>query len=205
VLFAAGGAFVGARLPRIGFATIAYPALLFAGGLAIAPEAFPLLPLREFIAYQKIIDVRGVKMEKHPEGIVPQHFADMLGWTTLVDTLARAYQALPPGQRREAVILTRDYGQASAVDVLGASRGLPLAISGHNNYYLYGTRGASGDVVLAIGLPRETLLREYADVRRVATYSDRYVLPDFNNLPIYACTHPRESLAAFWPNLKRFI
>jgi hypothetical protein len=195
VLFAAGGAFLGARLHRIGFATVAYPALLFAGGLAIAPEAFPLLPLREFVAYQKIIDVRGVKMEKHPEGIVPQHFA----------TLARAYQSLPPDQRREAVILTRDYGQASAVDVLGPSRGLPLAISGHNNYYLYGTRGASGKVVLAIGLSRETLSREYADVRQVATYRDRYVLPDFNNLPIYACSHPRESLAAFWPNLKRFI
>ncbi len=205
VLFAAGGAFVQARLHRVSFATVVYPALLFAGGLAIAPEAFPLLPLREFIAYQKLIDVRGVKMEKHPEGIVPQHFADMLGWQTLVDTLARAYESLPPVQRREAVILTRDYGQASAVDVLGPSRGLPLAISGHNNYYLYGTRGASGNVVLAIGLSRATLSREYADVRQVGTYRDRYVLPDFNNLPIYACTHPRESLAAFWPNLKRFI
>jgi hypothetical protein len=205
VLFAAGGAFVGARLHRIGFATVAYPALLFAGGLAIAPEAFPLLPLREFIAYQKIIDVRGVKMEKHPEGIVPQHFADMLGWNTLVDTLARAFESLPPAQRREAVILTRDYGQASAVDMLGPAHGLPLAISGHNNYYLYGTRGTSGNVVLAIGLSRETLSREYADVREVAIYRDRYVLPDFNNLPIYACTHPREPLAAFWPNLKRFI
>jgi 4-amino-4-deoxy-L-arabinose transferase-like glycosyltransferase len=194
VLFAAGGAFVGARLHRIRFATVAYPALLLAGGLAIAPEAFPLLPLREFIAYQKLIDMRGVKMEKHPEGIVPQHFADMLGWNALVDTLARAYAALPPDQRHEAVILTRDYGQASAVDILGASRGLPLAISGHNNYYLYGTRGASGKVVLAIGLSRE-----------VARYRDPYVLPDFNNLPIYACTNPREPLTAFWPSLKRYI
>ena len=205
VLFAAGGAFVGARLHRIRFATVAYPALLIAGGLAIAPEAFPLLPLRQFIAYQRILDVRGVKMEKHPEGLVPQHFSDMLGWNTLVDTLARAYRSLPPAQRREAVILTRDYGQASAVDVLGASHGLPLAISGHNNYYLYGTRGATGNVVLAIGLPRETLSREYAVVRQVATYSDPYVLPDFDNLPIYACTKPREALAAFWPHLKRYI
>jgi hypothetical protein len=205
VLFAAGGTYAASLAGRVRFATIGIPALLFASGLAIAPEAFPLLPLQTFLAYQRVLDVRSVKMEKHPEGIVPQHFADMLGWNALVRTLALAYAALPPSERKEAVILTRDYGQASAVDVLGGIYGLPHAISGHNNYYLYGTRGATGNVVLAIGEPRALLESEYANVRQVATYRDAYVLPDFNNLPIYACTQPREPLATFWPNFKRFI
>jgi hypothetical protein len=205
VLFAAGGAFVAIHLEKIRVARIGVPALLLAGGLAIAPAAYPLLPLHAYLAYERVLDLRGVKMEKHPEGIVPQHFADMLGWDTLVTALAHAYDALPPSERRDAVILTRDYGQASAVDVLGGPYGLPLAISGHNQYYLYGLRGASGNVVLAIGFRRAILAREYADVREVGVYRDRYVLPDFNNLPIYACTKPREPLAAFWPNLKRFI
>ena len=205
VLFAAGGTYVASSLGRFRFARIGIPALLLASGLAIAPEAFPLLPLQAFISYQRVLDVRSVKMEKHPEGVVPQHFADMLGWNELVKALATAYDALPPLERKQAVILTRDYGQASAVDMLGGAYGLPRAISGHNNYYLYGTRGATGNVVLAIGEPRELLAREYASVREVAIYRDRYVLPDFNNLPIYACTQPREPLAAFWPNFKRFI
>ncbi len=204
-LFAAGGAFVATHLERVGIARLGVPALLLAGGLAIAPAAYPLLPLRAYLSYERVLDLRGVKMEKHPEGLVPQHFADMLGWDTLVTSLAHAYGGLTPAQRREAVILTRDYGQASAVDVLGGAYGLPLAISGHNQYYLYGLRGATGNVVLAIGITRATLAREYAAVRQVGVYHDRYVLPDFNNLPIYVCTQPREPLAAFWPSLKRFI
>ena len=136
---------------------------------------------------------------------MPQNFADMLGWDTLVTTFVAAYDRLTPSEQREAVILTHDYGQASAIDFFGAKYGLPPAISGHNNYYLYGTGGASGKVVLAIGYDRTMLRTEFRNVEQVATYRDRYVLPDFNNLPIYKCTDPIEPLAAWWPATKRYI
>jgi hypothetical protein len=205
VLFAAGATSLERRMEAIPWAKIAYPVLLLAGGLAIAPEAFPLLPLPAFLQYEHVFDVRSIKMEKHPEGLVPQHFADMLGWDTLVQALARADALLTPAEQREAVILTRDYGQASAVDFLGPKYGLPRAISGHNNYYLYGTRGASGNVVLAIGFDEAKLRTEFRSVERIGVYHDDYVLPDFNNLPIYKCTEPIEPLAAWWPAVKRYI
>jgi hypothetical protein len=205
VLFAAGAQLLEARLVTIRWVTVAYPICLLVAGLVIAPEAFPLLPLPAFLGYERVLDFRGIKMEKHPEGLVPQHFADMLGWPTLVTTLARAYDGLSPAERREAVILTRDYGQASAVDFLGPKYGLPRAISGHNNYYLYGTRGASGNVVLAIGLPAAQLRGEFRSVERVALYHDDYVLPDFNDLPVYKCTRPLAPLAAWFPSVKRYI
>jgi len=205
VLFAAGAQLLEKRLLRARSVAIAFPVLLAFGGLAIAPEVFPLLPLPAFIQYQRVLDFRGIKMERHPEGIVPQQFADQLGWDTLVRTLADAYGRLSPAEQREAVILTRDYGQASAVDFLGPKYHLPHAISGHNNYYLYGTRGASGNVVLAIGLPAEKLRTEFRSVRAVAVYHDAYVLPDFNNLLIYKCTKPITPLAAWWPATKRYI
>ncbi len=205
VLFAAGAHVIETRIGGLRWATIAYPALLLVGGLAIAPEAFPLLPIPTFLKYERVLDFRGIKMEKHPEGRVPQHFADMLGWDTLVATLARAEERLAPAQQREAVVLARDYGQASAVDFLGPKYGLPRAISGHNNYYLYGTRGASGNVVIAVGFNKSQLREEFASVEQLAVYHDDYVLPDFNNLPIYLCTHPIEPLAAWWPATKRYI
>jgi len=205
VLFAAGAPALAAWSRRMRPLWAAYPALLFVGGLAIAPEAFPILPLNTFIRYQSIFDVRGVKMERHPEGKVPQHFADQLGWHTLVAELVRAYDRLSPDQRREAVIFTRDYGQASAVDFFGPRYGLPHAISGHNNYYLYGTRGASGKVVLSVGVPRAKLGTEFHRIRRVGFYYDPYVLPDFNNLPVYLCTNPVEPLARWWPAAKHYI
>jgi MFS family permease len=205
VLFAAGAPLITVWFSRLQGVTIAYGALLFAGGLVIAPEAFPLLPLDTFLRYQRIFDVRGVKMERHPEGKVPQHFADQLGWNTLVATLARAYDKLPPAQRRQAVILTHDYGQASAVDFFGPRYGLPPAISGHNNYYLWGTHGASGNVVLSVGVPRAKLRMEFGKIRQVGLYHDPYVLPDFNNLPVYLGTQPIEPLAVWWPAVKRYI
>jgi 4-amino-4-deoxy-L-arabinose transferase-like glycosyltransferase len=205
VLFAAGAQLIESRVRSLPWLAVAYPALLLLGGLAIAPEAFPLLPLQQFLKYERILDFRGIKMEKHPEGRVPQHFADMLGWHQLVRTFAGAYDRLTPAQQRDAVILTRDYGQASAIDFFGPRYHLPHAISGHNNYYLYGTAGASGKVVLAIGLSRALLRTEFRSVEPAAVYRDAYVLPDFNNLTIYLCTKPIEPLAAWWPATKRYI
>ncbi|GAC1549944.1 MAG: glycosyltransferase family 39 protein [Vulcanimicrobiaceae bacterium] len=205
ILFAVGACALETRLARVRFAAVLYPALLAACGIAIAPAAYPLLPLGAFERYERVLDFRGIKMEKHPEGRVPQHFADMLGWDALVAATARATQALTPAERRAAVILTRDYGQASAIDFFGPKRGLPRAISGHNNYFLYGPRGASGAVVLTIGFDASRLRGEFARVERVATYHDDYVLPDFNDLPIYKCTLPRAPLAAWWPSLRRYI
>ena len=205
VLFAAGARLLEARLLARRSATVAYGLVLLVSGLLIAPEAYPLLPLPAFLTYEHVLDFRGIKMEKHPQGRVPQHFADMLGWPTLVTTMAGAYGRLGPAEQREAVILTRDYGQASAIDFFGPKVGLPRAISGHNNYFLYGTRGASGRVVLAIGLPAAQLRAEFRRVERVAVYHDDYVLPDFNDLPIYKCTRPIVSLATWWPSTKRYI
>jgi hypothetical protein len=204
-LFAAGAAWLETRLFAVRWAAVAYGTLLLVVGLLIAPEAFPLLPLPAFLAYERVLDVRGIKMEKHPEGLVPQHFADMLGWDTLVATMSDVYARLTPAEQREAVIFTHDYGQASAIDVLGAKAGLPRAISGHNNYFLYGTRGASGNLVLAVGWPEAFLRKEFRSVERVAVYHDRYVLPDFNDLPIYKCSAPIRPLAVWWPATKRYI
>lgn len=204
-LYAAGAPLVTTWLVRSRALQAAYPLAIFVAGLAIAPEALPLLPLGTFIRYEHIFDVRGIKMERHPEGTVPQQFADQLGWKTLVATLARAYDHLPPQQRREAVILTHDYGQASAVDFFGPRYGVPRAISGHNNYYLWGTGGASGNVVLSVGVPLTKLGSEFRKIRQVGFYHDPYVLPDFNNLPIYLCTQPIQPLAAWWPSEKHYI
>ncbi len=204
VLFAAGAALLEPRLRALR-ATLAYALLLLLSGLAIAPEAFPLLPLTAFIRYERVLDFRGIKMERHPEGKVPQHFADQLGWDSLVATVARVYAALPDRQRAESAIFTRDYGQAAAVDFLGPRYGLPAAISGHNNYFLYGPRGASGNVVIAVGIDAATLHGEWRDVKLAGRYHDDFVLPDFNNLPLYVCTRPIRPIASWWPATRRYI
>jgi hypothetical protein len=205
VLLGAGGVVIERALaPRRALAVV-YTGLLFLSGLAIAPEAFPLLPLQTFISYQRVFDVRGIKMEKHPEGLVPQQFADMLGWDTLTETMAGAYNALPRDRRAKAALLAHDYGQAAALDFYGPAYGLPHALSGHNNYFLYGTQGYSGDVVLAVGMDQRLLRTEWRSVKTVAVFHNDYVLPDENNLPIYLCTDRIADFASWWPRTKRYI
>ena len=205
ILIAAGAVAVERALRPRPVLAYAYVAALVASGLVIAPEAFPLLPLPTFLGYQRLIDVRGIKMEKHPEGLVPQHFADMLGWRTLAETMSRAYEDLTPAQQAEAVILTRDYGQAAALEFFASDYDLPAALSGHNNYYLYGTKDSSGDVVLALGLDPSFLRTEWRSVKRVATFHDRYLLPDQNDLAIYLCTERMQDFALWWPRTKHYI
>jgi len=205
VLFAAGAPLVERATRGARWAPVGYPLAIVAAGLAIAPEAFPLLPLKAFLAYQRVLDVRSLKMERHPEGLVPQQFADQLGWGRLVATVAKAYDRLEPAEQREAVVFTLDYGQASAIDFFGPRLGLPHAISGHNEYFLFGTRGASGQVVLAVDIDRALLRTEFRRIERVETYHDDYLLPDFNDFPIYKCTDPIQPLARWWPAAKRYI
>jgi hypothetical protein len=205
ILMAAGAVALERALKPRPVWTVVYATALVAFGLAIAPEAFPLLPLPAFLGYERLIDVRGIKMEKHPEGLVPQHFADMLGWRTLAQTMSRAYAGLPPAQQAKAVILTRDYGQAAALEFFAADYRLPAALSGHNNYFLYGTKGSSGDVVLALGLDPAFLRTEWRSVKRIATFHDDYLLPDQNDLPVYLCTGRIENFALWWPHTKRYI
>ncbi len=173
-------------------------------GFAIMPLATPALPLAALLDYQHTLDVRTVKMENHPVGLVPQQFADQLGWNELESTVARVVDGLSPAQRATAAILTGDYGQASALDFLGRRDHLPPAISGHNQYYLWGPHGEHS-VVVAIGVPRNVLAREYQSIERAGTYVSAYVLPQNSNLPIYVCRRPRVPLARFWRQLRAYV
>lgn len=185
-------------------ARTALAAFVALSSLAILPAATPILPLPQYLVYQRVLDLRPVRMERHDEGLVPQHFADQLGWERLVETMAAALAAVPPRERGEAAILTADYGQAAALQFLGRGRGFPVVISGHNQYWLWGPHG-DHPVLLAVGIPRATLARAYREIARVATYHDPYVLPYSNDLPVYVCRDPRIPLTEFWPALRRYI
>src|SRR6266571_4343604 len=69
---------------------------------------------------------------------LPQHFADRFGWKEMVRSVARAYHSLPSYDQKRAAIFCQNYGQAGAIDFFGPTYGLPPAISGHQNYFVWG-------------------------------------------------------------------
>ncbi len=204
MLFAAGAVAIEAWIANFGGNWIksAVLAPLIVGGMIAAPLALPILPLDRAAAYAKFWDVDRVQVEKEPSGKLPQMYADMMGWPQQAETVASVFKSLSPGDQSKAAILTKNYGQAGAVDYFGPALGLPHAISGHNNYYLWGPQQYTGEVVVAVGMPLEVLKTMFGQIDLAATINNEYAIPEENNLPVYVCRKPKMSLQQAWPSLK---
>jgi hypothetical protein len=205
-LFAAGAVAIGRRLA--GRPAWMRPAVLGAAaitGAIFAPLALPVLSLPTYMKYEIAI---GLSRPAPPDGkhhLINPLYADQLGWNSMTATVARAYYALPPQRRAATAIFADRYAYAGAIDFYGPRYGLPAVISPNNSYYVWGTRGYTGDSVLAVGATDyPLLLRSFGSVRQVAVYRNDYRWILEGPLPIYLCTHPRAPLAKMWPSFKYY-
>jgi hypothetical protein len=145
-----------------------------------------------------------VEVETREVGQIPQQFADRFGWQDMVTTVAGVYSALPQEEQAKSCILAGNYGEAGAIDFFGGAYGLPKAISGHNNYYIWGPGGCSGDVIISVGVPLERLQAVFSDVEEVDLVKCEYCMPDENNLPVYVAQDPESSFEEAWPQFKHY-
>jgi len=204
MLLAAGSVWIELRLlPRAGgWIRLAIAAPLLIGGVIAAPLAMPILPVEAAIRYTQFWDVQAIHVENVPQGDLPQLFGDMFGWPEQARAVAGVYQALPESERTQAVLLAYNYGEASAIDYFGARLGLPGAISGHNQYGLWGPGARTGQVAVAIGFSEAQLRQFYEEVAPEASVSPRYAMPEESRLTIYVCRRPRKSLQESWAEWK---
>jgi hypothetical protein len=132
-----------------------------------------------------------------------QTLSDQFGWPDLARTVSGVYAKLPPQERAKAAVWASNYGEASAIDVYG--RGLPPAISGNNQYYLWGTRGYDGSVVLAVNGDPDEWKQLCSLSRVVATFgTSEYAMPYETHRPIVLCEHMHEPLERVWPRFKHY-
>lgn len=190
--------------PRWRWARVAYPAVVALVALLLAPLAMPVLPPATFAARYGWLTGAGNAAAGQNQGVFPQYLGDRFGWDTMTATVARAYASLPASQRAQACIFTENYGEASALTLLGAADHLPPVISGHNTYWLWGPGKCGGQVLLTVGLTQADDAQSYNSVRQVGLITCAYCQPEENNLPIYLCTQPRTLPSAEWPRVKHF-
>jgi len=173
-------------------------------GALFAPLTLPILPVETFLRYQQAIGLRISSGEHLKPGALPQYYADMFGWPEMAAKIAAVYGSLPPQDRARAVFFGRNYGEAAAIDVFGRRLGLPPAISGHNNYYLWGPRGHDGSVMIIIG----GNTKQYADLFRSFEVAGRitapYAMPYETDQPIYVLRGSKEPLEKVWSKLKHY-
>jgi hypothetical protein len=173
-------------------------------GAASAPFALPILPVDSYIRYAEAAGVAPSTAERKELAQLPQFYADMHGWEEIVETVAAVFAELPPDEQKEAAIFVYNYGEAGAIDRLGRRHGLPRAIGGHNNYWLWGHRGHSGKVVLVVGGDEEGLSRAFETVELAATIDCGRCMPYENRQPVWVCRDILTPLEELWPRQRHF-
>ena len=138
--------------------------------------------------------------------------AESAGWPQLVSTVRTVWSSLPAGQRASTVIFTANYGEASAINVLGRAAGLPVAVSGHNTYWWWGPGDPRATTVVAVmpgpadgGADAAYLGQFFTSVRAVATLTNAFGLHNQEwHGQVYLCTGPRRPWGRMWPQLRQY-
>jgi Dolichyl-phosphate-mannose-protein mannosyltransferase len=205
VLFAIG-AVAAERLVRSLVLRFAYMALALAVSALIAPLALPILSPEKLIAYQRAIHLTHNEQERGDAGnAMPSLFADMLGWHDFVREVGTAFDKLSPTERARTSILVDNYGEAAALDIYGAPYGLPPALSGHNQYYLWALRGQHPVDLLNVTDDPTGLRRYCATVTVLGMTESPYARSFENGKAVALCLALHPPLQTIWAKQKLFI
>jgi hypothetical protein len=207
MLFAAGG--VAAErvfANRFRWCQAALLALILATGTLIAPLAVPILPPAKLVAYMRAIGLQLPRTETSHTAPLPQIFADQFGWQEMVGSVAHVYHHLRPEDEKRAAIFCQNYGEAGAVDFFGPEFGLPPAISGHQNYFFWGPRDWTGEVVLVLDTRDDDEREQFASVEDLGQIvSSPWAMPFERRMHIYLCHDLKANVREFWPRVKKWL
>ncbi|MDR3526812.1 MAG: glycosyltransferase family 39 protein [Rhizomicrobium sp.] len=205
VLFGIGAVAIEGWVRKAVLRGVALVSLILATAV-FTPVVIPLMPEESFIRYSNALGLgaSATAAENRKQARLPQYLADMHGWPQMAAKIAAVYHALPPQDRAKAVFYGRNYGEAAAIDVYGARLGLPPAISSHNNYWLWGTRGHDGSVIIELGGDKADHEKDFRTVEWAGEVTDPYAMPDETDQAIWVERGLRKPLTEIWPKLKHY-
>jgi Dolichyl-phosphate-mannose-protein mannosyltransferase len=213
VLFAAGGVVFFApkvtRNPARPWWQVAYGSILLITGALILPAAIPVMRAEQQLGYLDRMHLHEPPREKWAQGPLPQFFSDRFGWQEQADAVTRVYNSLSPEDKARCGIFASNYGKAGAINFLAPAPAdgskLPLAVSGQNNYFLWGPNGYTGDVmILVTSVPIEDVRQVYGEVTIADRADSQWAMP-YERLNIYLCRHRKSSFSADWEQMKDYI
>ncbi len=130
---------------------------------------------------------------------------ETIGWPAYVRESAGVYASLPAAQRRTAIVLASNYGEAGAVDRYGPANGLPAVYSGHMAYWYWGPPPASATTAVAVGFERRTLAAFCGTLVLAVRLNNRLdVEDDEQHEPVWVCSELRAPWKRVWPTLQDF-
>jgi hypothetical protein len=190
-LLLAAGAQPAVRWARTGGARLRRALLGLALVLSAAVNAvlmLPLVPVQD-LAATPIVDIN-------------YDAGETVGWPAFARTVAAVHAGLPDAERAASVVLTRNYGEAGAVDHFGPALGLPPAYSGHNSYADWGPPPESATTAVVVGYDGPTLSRWFGDCTQAARIDNGVGLDnDEQGAPVHVCRERTAPWTRLWPEL----
>ncbi|HEX3985627.1 MAG TPA: glycosyltransferase family 39 protein [Acidobacteriaceae bacterium] len=182
----------------------AYALLLCVGFVLTVPFSIPVLAPQQMVAWMKTMHFQGTDTENHAPTVLPQFYADRFGWHEMVEKVAQVYNALPPRERAVTGIFGGNYGEASAINLFGPKYGLPVAISGHQTYWLWGPHGYTGqEMILITGSSLADLKADYASCQVMARLDDPLAMP-WEHKDVDLCRGRFRTYQADWKDFKYY-
>jgi 4-amino-4-deoxy-L-arabinose transferase-like glycosyltransferase len=168
--------------------------VLAAGVTAVLalPFTAPVLP----VPTMEALGVRDVNKE----------LGEQIGWPELTDQVAEVYRSLPDDQRATARVITASYGEAGAIDLYGAARGIPrgTVLAGQNSYAEWWPDDAPTGVVISVRYPMSFIEQWFSGCEQVATVdNEHHVANNAYGSPIIVCQQARASIAELRRALRR--
>jgi hypothetical protein len=213
-LFLAGGSIVLERWfqnLRWSWLKPIYVSLLIVFAAFALPFALPVLPVEQFVQYEKALGLAPRAEERTSVAELPQYYADQFGWEEFVATVATIYKRLTPEEQAECFIYVRNYGEAGAIDFFGKRYGLPNAQCAHNNYWMWGPGKRTGNIAIIVGGSRtlqdnlNDLNRRYTRVELAGTTYTKYAMPFENGRLIFLCKGMNTTFQKLWPEERFYI
>ena len=168
------------------------------------PLVLPIVPPAQYSVWEHRLHYRPEETENFHKSVLPQLLADMTSWPEFVRQVAVAYNNLPTDVRARTGIYCGNYGEASAIDVLGAQYGLPPAISGSQTYWFWGPRGQLKDSMLVVNQSRTDMAKSFHAVKSLGEIHTPDAMPFEDGDTIWLGQGLTRTPQQIWPTTKNW-
>ena len=205
-LFAAAGVFAERKLTskKVVWIKYAYPILLLVTAIFLLPMILPVLSVDKYIAYSKKLGIVPSSNEGKKLSDLPQFYADMFGWKEKAKDVAAVYNTLSKDEKEKCAIYSTNYGRCGAVDFFGEQYGLPKSIGIHNNYWIWGPRNYTGEVMIILGGTLEQHVDDFESVTLEGVSSCDHCMPYENNVNIFVGRGLKYKIKDVWAHEKNY-